>query len=82
MKKNDKIINYSSKLGFNDITFSFAYGEENIHFMFHRKLIPLEEYKNSTKNDENQYLYKKGDNTEYGNDFVNCTMILDKITIV
>ena len=41
---SDKILNYSSELGFNDIKFSYAYGEENIYFMLHRKFIPSQEY--------------------------------------
>ena len=34
---NDKIINYSSELGYNDVIFPFAYFEENIYFILHRK---------------------------------------------
>ena len=29
----DKLLIYSSKLGFNDIKFSFAFGEENMYLM-------------------------------------------------
>ena len=85
---NDKIVKYSSELGFNDIKFPFAYGEENIYFMLHQKYIPLQEYENSTVKNVYQYLYKKdgelkGDNisvenegvVEYGNDFINCKII-------
>ena len=88
---NDKIVKYSSELGFNDIKFPFYHGEENIYFMLHQKYIPLQEYENSTMKDEYQYLYKKdgelkGDNittenegvVEYGNDFINCKNIHSK----
>ena len=88
---NDKIIKYSSELGFNDIKFPFAHSEENIYFMLHQKYIPLQEYENSTMKDEYQYLYKKDrelkeDNisvknegvVEYGNDFINCKIIHPK----
>ena len=82
---NDKIVKYSSELGFNDIKFPFAHGEENIYFMLHQKYIPLQEYENSTVKDVYQYLYKKdgelkGDNisVEYGNDFINCKIIHSK----
>ena len=78
---NDTILNYSSELGFNDIKNPFAY-EENISFMLHLKNIRIQEYKNSTENDEYQYLYKKGDENkgivEYGSDFFNCKFISDK----
>ena len=46
---NDKIGNYSSDLGFNDTKYAFAYGEENVYFMLHRKKIPLQEYQTSTE---------------------------------
>ena len=88
---NDKIVKYSSELGFNDIKFPFAYGEENIYFMLHQKYIPLQEYENSTVKNVYQYLYKKdgelkGDNisvenegvVEYGNEFINCEIIRSK----
>ena len=82
---NDKIVKYSSELGFNDIKFPFAYGEENTYFMLHQKYITLQEYENSTVKDMYQYLYKKdgelkGDNisVEYGNDFINCKIIHSK----
>ena len=82
---NHKIVKYSSELGFNDIKFPFAYGEENIYFMLHQKYIPLQEYENSTVKDMYQYLYKKdgelkGGNisVEYGNDFINCKIIHSK----
>ena len=76
---NDTNLNYSSELGFHDIKYPFAYGEENIHFVLHLKYIPFQEYKNSTEKDEYEYLYKKGDENkgivEYGNDFLNCKII-------
>ena len=46
---HDKVTNYSSDLDFDDIKFPFAYGEGTIHFMFHQKYIPIQEYENSTK---------------------------------
>ena len=76
---NDTILNYSSELGFNDIKYPFAYGEDIIYFMLHQKYNPFQEHKNSTEKDEYQYLYKKGDENkgviEYGNDFINCKII-------
>ena len=82
---NDKIVRYSSKLGCNDVKYTYAYGKENIYFMLHQKYIPIQEYKNSTEKEEYKYLYKKdnelkGDNitdenegiVAYGNDFINC----------
>ena len=59
---SDKIVNYSSELGFNDIKFTHAYGEENIYFMLYQKYIPIQEYYFSTEKDEYQYLHKKKDN--------------------
>ena len=88
---NDEVVKYSSELGHNDMKFPFAYGEENIYFMLHQKLISIKEYESSTEKDEYQYLYKKdevlkGDNitdenggiVEYGNDFLNCKIIHSK----
>ena len=46
---NDKMVNYSSDLGFNDINYPFAYGDENIYFMLHQKYISIQEYKISTE---------------------------------
>ena len=37
------MLNYSSELGFNDVKFPYAYGENNIYFMLHRKYIPFQE---------------------------------------
>ena len=85
---NDENLKYSLELGFNDIKFPFASGEENIYFMLHQKYTSIQEYESSTEKDEYQYLYKKdevfkGDNitvenegiVEYGNDFLNCKVI-------
>ena len=87
----DEKVKYSSEHGFNDFEFPFAHGKENIYFMLHQKLIPLQEYENSTVKNEYQYLYKKdgvlkGDNitvenegiVEYANDFLNCKIIHSK----
>ena len=52
-----KKTNYSSKLGYNDVGFPYAYGEENIYFMFHQKYIPTQEYETSTEKNEYQYLF-------------------------
>ena len=84
----DKIVDYFSENGNNDVKYPFAYGKENIYFMCYQKSIPIQEFKNSTEKDEYQYLYKKddelkGDNiadenegvVEYGNDFKNCKII-------
>ena len=70
----DEILNFFSELGFNDVKYPYAYGENNIHFMLHRKYIPIQEYKISTLKNEYQYSYKKGD--EYGNEFINCKIII------
>ena len=78
-------LEYFSKLGYNDIKYPYAYGEENLYFMSHQKYIPIQEYKISTEKSEYRYLYKKdeelkGDNitvenegiVEHGNDFIIC----------
>ena len=54
---NDKIVNYSSDLGFNDIKYPFADSEENIYFVVHQKFIPIQEYKTSTEKNEDHCLY-------------------------
>ena len=59
--------------------------------MLHRKYIPFQEYETSTEKNRYEYLFKKDDairddnirdenegNIEYGNDFTNCTNILDR----
>ena len=58
---SDKVLNYSSEHAFNDIKFPFAHGKENIYFMLHHKNIPIQEYENSTKKSEYEYLYKMDD---------------------
>ena len=45
---NDTILNYSSELGFKVIKFPYAYGENHIYFLLHRKKIPIQEHKIST----------------------------------
>ena len=40
---NDKIVKYSSELGFNDVKYPYVYGEENIYFMLHQRYIPIQE---------------------------------------
>ena len=52
---NDIIVKYSSELGFNDINFLYAYGENIIYFMLHRKYIPIQEFKTSTLKNGYQY---------------------------
>ena len=52
----DRILNYFSDLGFNDIKFAFAYGEEMSDFMLHQKYISIDENKKSTEKNEYQYL--------------------------
>ena len=86
---NDVNVDYFSEHGNNDVKYPFAYGKENIYFMAHQKCIPIQEYQNSTMQNEYQCLYKKdeelkGDNitveiegvVEYGNDFINCKIFL------
>ena len=51
--------------------------------MLYQKYITIEEFDNSEMRDEYQYLYYKnselkGDNVEYGNDFLNCKIIHTK----
>ena len=86
--------NYSSELGFNDFKFPYAYGENKIYFMLHRKHILFQEYETSTMENEYELLYKKykdlkGDNItdeyegifEYVKDFLNCKITSEKILI-
>ena len=47
----DKIVEYSSNDGLNDVKYTYAHGIENIYFMLYRKYIPSEEYGNSTQKD-------------------------------
>ena len=54
---NDKTVKYSSELGYNDIKYPYACGEENIYFMLHQKYIPFQEYETSAEKNEYQYLY-------------------------
>ena len=82
---NDEIVDYCSEHGFNDVKYTYAYGKENIYFMLHQKYVPIQEYENSTRKNEYQYLYKKDNITvenegvvEYGNDFINCKIIHSK----
>ena len=80
---NDKIVNYSSDIGFNDVKYAFAYSGEKIYFMVHRKYHPNQEFETSTEENEYHYLYKKDDELkgenkgkiEYCNDFINCRNI-------
>ena len=57
--------------------------------MLHRKRLPFEKYKSSTEKNEYQYLNKtnneikgNGNKTviEYGNDFIKCKIISDKMS--
>ena len=49
---NYKIVEYLSKEGFFDVNYPYAYVEENIYFMLHRKNITVKENKDSTQKDE------------------------------
>ena len=64
---NDMLVKQSSEFGFNDVKFSYAYGEENIYFMLHQNYFPNQEYESSTEKDEYQYLYKKDDEVKVDN---------------
>ena len=83
---NDEIEKFCSEHGYNDIKYPYAYGEENIYFMLHQKLISIQECENSMVKNEYDDLYKKdeelnGNNEcfdEYGNDFINCEIIPSK----
>ena len=48
----DKIVEYSSNDGLNDVKYTYAHGIEKIYFMLYRKYIPFEEYKKSPERDE------------------------------
>ena len=39
---NDKTVNYSSDLGFNDFKYPFAYNEKNIFCLLHQKFLPIQ----------------------------------------
>ena len=57
--------------------YPFGLSDENIYYMLYQKYITIEEFDNSEIRDEYQSLYKKdselkGDNVEFGNDFLNC----------
>ena len=54
---SDNILEYFSKERFIDVEYPYAYGKENIFFIFPGKSIPVEEYKNSTQKDEYEYLH-------------------------
>ena len=45
---DDTMLNYFSELCLNDVKFPYAYGENNIYFMLHRKHVPIQEYETST----------------------------------
>ena len=85
---NDKIEEYFSEHGNNDIKYVFAYGKENICFISYRKYIPIHEYEISIMKNEYDYLHKKneeitnepaGNDIVYGNDFLNCKIIHSKL---
>ena len=40
-KSNDNIITYCLKLGYNDIKYPYAYGDQNIYFMLHQKYVTI-----------------------------------------
>ena len=48
-------VKYSLDLGFNNIQFPDAYGEENIYFLLHQKSIPIQKLENSTEKVEYQF---------------------------
>ena len=88
---NEKLVFYSSDIGFKHIKNLIAHDVESIHFMLHRKYIANEEYKILTQKDEYECLYikddeVKGDNItdaneskmDYAIDFVSCKSILSK----
>ena len=59
--------------------------------MLHQKYKTFQENESSTEKNKYQYFFKKDDElkgdeneviVEYGNDFINCKMILDKIEIL
>ena len=51
----------SLNIGFSDIKFPYAYGEENIYFKFHQRYIPIQEYDTSTEQNDYEFLHKKDD---------------------
>ena len=46
---NEIIVKYSLELGFTDVKFPYAYGEEIIQFMLHQLYIPIQEYEISNE---------------------------------
>ena len=89
--KTDKIVEYSSNDGLNDVKYSYAHGLENMTVGFFRKFVPFEENKNSTQKDDYVYLHKKDNEmnndkvtvenegiVKYGRDFLNCKIIHDR----
>ena len=53
------IVKESSELGFNDIKFPDAFGEENIYFMLNQKYNPYQGYRTSKLKNEYEYFFKK-----------------------
>ena len=51
-ERSDKTVECFSKVGFIDIKCLTGYDKENNYFKVHQKYIPIEEYTNSTQNDE------------------------------
>ena len=69
----------------------YAYGEENLLYLLRQKHISIQEHETSTEENEYEYLYEKDDEmkghyitdenegfVEYGNDFINCKIVLSK----
>ena len=54
---NDIIVKNPVDIGFKDIKFPYAYGEENFYFMFYQNHVPIQQNKSSTEKNECQYLY-------------------------
>ena len=48
-EKNDTRLIFFPENGFNDVIFPYAYGENNIYSMLHRKYSPIQENRTSTE---------------------------------
>ena len=53
---SDKILKYSSKIGYNDVKYPYAYGKEDIYLMLHKNCITFAECEKSTPKGEYQCL--------------------------
>ena len=63
LEKNDKIINYYSPIGRNDVPYPVIIGLVNVYFLIDFKYVPIKEFESFTKKDQiNAYLHFYGQN--------------------